>query len=462
MQSRAIKRCVCSLLLTLTLTFVFGTVLAQDNFLPGYIIKTNQDTLIGEINYKDWWKNPDKIEFIKRGESQVERLLPADISAFSVGNTRYISRKVTIDETPFEIKQGTQILDTKKSSREAEVFLEVLIESDPINLYLYRHSRENFYIEGPQDFVELISHEYVARGLNNERNTTGDKGTGAGTPSIMREDADIYKYQLKKFFPYCDGQKPEETKYTQKSLVGFVLGCFENSDQQQITFVKKIDGYKYRSSIYLGSGITSFTKPFLWKNETLRSVGDIFVGYSAVIILPRNHGKRRVLFGIEYQSIKARDKDDFYEIEVTGTCRVDPTQCSRQREFEVQELKVDVSYLKFNVGYKHLFMEGRTSPFTLIGANSKLRLDYETYYRTETNLYDYHIDTGVQDLILSVTEEDEILVPTKITFAGFVGVGVQYKFMSLAMVYERGFGRSAFRDYNSLNLSFSVELPFRE
>ncbi len=51
----------------------------QQNFLPGYIVSNNEDTIKGWIDYKDWEKNPDAIKF-KQDNGQTFHYNPGDFS----------------------------------------------------------------------------------------------------------------------------------------------------------------------------------------------------------------------------------------------------------------------------------------------------------------------------------------------------------------------------------------------
>ncbi len=51
---------------------VYSNVFSQKNYLPGYIINNEKDTIKGYINYRNWNINPKKISF--RGTNK-KRLL---------------------------------------------------------------------------------------------------------------------------------------------------------------------------------------------------------------------------------------------------------------------------------------------------------------------------------------------------------------------------------------------------
>lgn len=445
-----IYKSVIGKILVITLLGLFGAKegSAQENFQKGYIIQTEPDTVFGEINYKDWVQNPDTIEFRRNTESPIELFTPWDLNTFSVSGEIYKSRETTIDETPFEILPGNQVIGTGKSTREARVFLEVLVQSEPIKLFIYRHGRENFYIEGPGGLVELISHEYTTT------NTAGEHYV------VKMESAD-FQIQLSRFYYFCNGQAPENTKYTQKSLIKFVLGCFQDSPGQYVSFVKEADKAKFKSAFYYALAITSFDVLFGWDYETFISFGDIALGYSAVIVLPRDRGKRRLMFDLEYQRLKAKNRDRYYNIDLLGTCRPSFGDCSQIEEFNVEKLTVDISYLKLNVGYKHLLFGRDFSPLVMIGTSARVRLSSESYGRiSEVKYYHYH-DTGEKIAYDSNIREGRFITPTKYTYAYYLGVGVQYKSASVTLKREKLFSRTNINSFRTYYLMFTVEYPFK-
>ncbi|MEO6685431.1 MAG: hypothetical protein ABIN24_05675, partial [Dyadobacter sp.] len=85
----------------LSLTFC-QSVYAQKNYEPGYIVKANRDTLNGTIEYLNWSKNPEKINF-KSGVNGAEKIYGlAELSSFQVHDENYIKAFVEVDDTPYK------------------------------------------------------------------------------------------------------------------------------------------------------------------------------------------------------------------------------------------------------------------------------------------------------------------------------------------------------------------------
>ena len=127
---------------------------SQNNFLPGFIVDANGNTLQGEIDFQDWGINPDTISFRKKGETQIVHLSALDVQRFEVNGVEYIGGIFETDISPLkldlleDVSAPHILIDT--------VFLKTIFKSDK-KLYLNRHTygRENFYIDR-DGVIELL------------------------------------------------------------------------------------------------------------------------------------------------------------------------------------------------------------------------------------------------------------------------------------------------------------------
>jgi hypothetical protein len=141
---------------------IFTEVSAQKNFRPSTIVNNSKQTASGYINYREWLRNPQSVEFSESANGVSSRnLTPNDILAFSIsGGDSYESHYCRISMDPISIDNQTRGVDT--SSRSERVFLEVL-EKGKINLYRYQDAlKERFYVstEAVSTPVELIYRRY--------------------------------------------------------------------------------------------------------------------------------------------------------------------------------------------------------------------------------------------------------------------------------------------------------------
>jgi hypothetical protein len=118
---------------------------AQVNFLPGYIIPKDEDTIHGLIDYRNWTHNPESISF-KSGDLHSPTVYtPNDIYRFSVHGEIYQSAQIELETSPRATKDLENNAVLNLSSQ--RVFLQVLFEGEK-NLYYFRtrYGIENFYI----------------------------------------------------------------------------------------------------------------------------------------------------------------------------------------------------------------------------------------------------------------------------------------------------------------------------
>lgn len=276
------------------------TVRAQTNFVDGQIITSEGDTLRGIIDFRNWSRNPTKIDFVIRGEEEVRSYSAYKLVEFSASGEKYISRNVTIDTTPLKVPEVKEVLPT---SREDQVFLKVLVEGE-LSLYQYKDFRDNFYIEENGVITELISHEYIA--------------LVRGRYLLVDSEEEKYIDQLNRIQKNCRGVSRRRVDYKASSLMGFVVRCnaYEQDDaqfiQDDIETVKvraiPLVGYSYGSSDYhLVSGRGAFNQE---QNEKAITTAYIF-GLKLLFILPTDLETRAVTIAFDFQSHDVGDAEGY-------------------------------------------------------------------------------------------------------------------------------------------------------
>ncbi len=112
-------------LIIIVLLMSIGHLHSQSNFKPGYVIKTEGDTLVGEINYRDDQYMGEVCSFRSHRKSAVIHFNAGEIEGF-----RFIEGKYYVSRN----------LKGKK------VFLEFLIKGR-LNMFHYRDNEDHFYLE---------------------------------------------------------------------------------------------------------------------------------------------------------------------------------------------------------------------------------------------------------------------------------------------------------------------------
>ena len=151
--------------LLLLLVVLFPCALfAQSNFKPGYILKTNGDTVKGYINYREWNLSPKKIEFKSSpNDNNITSYQPSQIKAFGITDIdKYISYigRVSVDDNTFPDLPAK--LDT--TTRTDTLFLQLIYQGTPLSLLVQRDAQKfRFFVkENETHPVELKYHQYYA------------------------------------------------------------------------------------------------------------------------------------------------------------------------------------------------------------------------------------------------------------------------------------------------------------
>ena len=141
---------------------------SQENFVPGYIIDGNNDTIQGYINYRNWKTCPEKISFKNSGDLVEKDVLPSDIKGFMVSDKIYVSAFVKIEISPI----NTSYLEYNPDFRfiTDTVFLQARFRGVK-NLYLFidNDRRDYFYFWNDTSFTLLEYKRYLVKKDNQSK-----------------------------------------------------------------------------------------------------------------------------------------------------------------------------------------------------------------------------------------------------------------------------------------------------
>ncbi|MBI9068591.1 MAG: outer membrane beta-barrel protein [Salinivirgaceae bacterium] len=195
-----------------------SNAVAQSNFIEGYYIDSNEDTITGLINYQNWDKNPEEINFKANVESHQIALKPNEIKGFNINNLIYKAATIEIERSPIKLEALNK--NPEFDIIERTVFLQILFEGEN-NLYRYKDEfhKLNLYI--------------------------GD----ISNPSLL-----LYKKYIKFFdktSPYfkSDQYTHGDLVLEEKTYIGQLLNIF-NQDQGYITKIQKTE-YSEREILHL-------------------------------------------------------------------------------------------------------------------------------------------------------------------------------------------------------------------
>lgn len=267
---------------------------AQKNLQPGYVITSGSDTLKGLIDYRNWEKNPDKIDFYTSSESVATQYTPEQIKSFTVSGEYYSSAIVKMDDSPYrteDLEEGIKynyVSDT--------VFLLNLVSGDKsLFSYMDINGKTHFYLPKGAGFELLIYKRYLRRD-----ETTGD---------LKAAQIITYSGQLKLYLQECStiSSKFSELKYERKSLVDLFQYYYSCSKKKMVSQNKAVSK-SHEFGVLAGVSFTKLTyldgMDYL-KNANFPVSTNASFGVFYNILFPRNLGKVSISNELFYYAFKS-------------------------------------------------------------------------------------------------------------------------------------------------------------
>ena len=402
-------------LIFLLLLFV-NITFSQENFLPGYIIKTNGDTLKGFIDYRNWGTNPGIIKF--KQEKITSEFTPFDIIEFGVHDEIYVSGTVELETSPFRTNELDD--NPKINTKIKTVFLQSLIIGKK-SLYYHKVSfgKEDYYIKNDTTFELLVYKRYL---------TTFDGKTG------IKENK-RYQRQLLLYLIDCPQiqVKLENTSYSLNSLIN-LFKYYYDCTKSNIKFSKSEENIEFKIGILSGLTLTSLKLNGYIKElfPFLITSLDPSLGLSVEIIFPGNQRKWSLKNELFYSSYKFTEHNE----EIINT-----------NEYFLYTLSIEYSHIKLNnlLRYKNSF--NRFDFFLNGGISNGFLLTENNYMKLEHKSLDDE----------SFIERKPLIGVRKLEISSLIGFGLIYKKFSFESRFERTRNMSI---YSSLN-QFHILLGYR-
>jgi hypothetical protein len=328
------------LILLLAVAMMPAFTYGQFNFQPAELVTDSGTTLTGYIDFQDWSRTPESVQFAVHPDSTVQRFMPVDVQEFTVAGQRYISRNVDIDETPIRVPV---VKVTLPKSRKDRVFLRVLATGE-LSLYQYRGLRSNFYVEENGAITELISHEFVV----NQR----------GKFVFVDQFKDEYLRQLGSLQTDCSHVSMRKLDYNAERLTEFVALCnlqpgealpasmsvSARSSKGKLKISPVVSAGRYNTGYFITrttpvEGTDAAGNPTIINLETKSQeevvLTSIMIGAELIYYLPGDLNTRAVLAGFSIAP-QVWGSDEFYP---------------------------EISLMHFLVGYRYKFRSSGLQPF---------------------------------------------------------------------------------------------------
>lgn len=422
MKSNNIIRTLTLLLFS---TF-FQLAICQENFLPGYIIKLNGDTLHGYIDYQNWDINPNKISFKSTLSNEKSDYTPIDIKEFRVNNEIYESANIKFETSSNNTNDLSR--SPKFAFENDHTFLQALIKGEK-SLYLYKNkdnAKEQFYIKEDSLFELLMYRKYLNVLSNN----------------IVTSENKKYIGQLAVYFQNCPTiySKIEKTEYKSNSLEK-LFDLYYNCIQSNRLFQKKKEILPIETGLFIGASLTSVNfasniLPYLVK-ANYSQPANLTLGLSVNITLPRTKRRLSIYNELMYSSYKTNGTYDDY---------------SNNVRHNIYNTTIGYSYIKMNNMFRYKFPINKTYIYLNAGFSNGVGFSEKNNLKEESVLFSS-----------STIEEGKAIEDSKKYEIGYlVGLGAIFSNKySLELRLEQGNGMSADQNLNSFINRYFLLLAYK-
>ena len=399
------------IILTIIGILIFQTSFCQENYLPGYIIPLNGDTLHGFIDYQNWGSNPDKIYFKDKISDTIVSYTPFNIIQFGVLDEIYVSAKVQTEVST----DNTIYIDYDKDLKFKikTVFLQTIIKG-PKSLYYYVSNikKKNLYIKQDTGY-ELLIHKKYLKDQEGKTVITENKRY-LGQLSLYLQDCKTIQSKL------------EDMDYNTESLEK-LFQFYYNCTQSGIKFQKKTEKVSTEVGVLAGLSLTSLkisgSNEFVYLvNTHFHQSVNFSTGLFLNIILPRNHEKLSIYNELSFSA---------YNVTSHSSTDQDNSNITRTSTFAYSYLKV-INMLRYKYPIGNLFV------YANAGFSNGFAISAKNHQIVESKIYDPQIDEKSKALNRSRNYEQGFVV----------GLGSNFKRYSCEFRYENGNGMS---DYSTLN-----------
>jgi hypothetical protein len=383
--------------------------LGQENYLPGYIVALDGDTLNGYVDYRNWERNPNKISFKQKNGEGILSYTPMDIRGFGVSDEIYESAVIKTEISPvstMELKYNKE-LDIRTDT----AFLQAVVKGVK-SLYFYKNKlgKEQFYIWKDAGYELLVYKKYL-------KDVDGR--------SVIVENKK-YIGQLTIYLGECATIQDKITgaDYQKNSLEKIFLAYYMCT-QAEIRFHKKTEKLTNSFGVIAGASFSSLTfrsgdeeEAFAYLiNANYKMSVNFTAGLFFDLILSRNHGKWSICNELIFTSYKADGRYDEYE---------------SVNKYTYTYTTLGYTYLKMNNMVRFKYPVGKLFIYLNAGISNGYAIIEKNYKKTESKLY-------TQERV----EEGKALNDTRrYEFGLNVGLGTKFKRYSFEIRYENANGMS--------------------
>jgi hypothetical protein len=395
---------------------------SQENFLPGFIIQKNGDTIHGLVDYRNWNNNPDKISF--KGPDGIKEYTPFTIKGFGVQDELYTSATIKTEISPKNPNDLT--LDPSLVLVTRTTFLQALIIGEK-SLYFYRdiNDKSQFYIPQDTSFEFLVYKKYLV-----EREGT----------NVIAENK-MYAGQLAIYLQDCPSirSKIYSCAYKKSNIEKLFLNYY-NCTKLPVKFHKETEKLKFEFGAVAGISLTNLIIHSESYDYLMYADYPVSANFSGGLfmdlIIPRN--QRR--WSIDNELL-------FTTYQVEGTY----TDYEHANKYTIYSTKLGFSYIKLVNMVRYKQPVGKFFIYGNVGWSNGIAIAYTDYLKSDEILF-------TQERI----EEGPAIDGIRKYEVGLIGgVGVKYNRFSLETRFERGSGMAWYNDLRTGHMRYYFLLGYR-
>jgi hypothetical protein len=408
-QRTFVKTCFFRIALVMAGFTAAGMTNAQSNYLPGYIIDAQGDTISGLVDYQNWIKTPKTVGFKARKEGRKVNYTPLEIKGFSVQNEIYTAAIVNTSFDPVNIDRLTRsqeltlVLDT--------VFLQAVILGDK-SLYFAKndHYNDNFYISDKDSFQLLMYKRYIK----------------ATELAYLAAENKYFISQLQSYLGDCPSITVHlsSTNYALESLV-HLFKEYQDCVQSKATYQKKKEVVAIEFGVCAGATHTFMGFRANPRNTSFNflSLGDFSESYNFTaglffdVVQKKKQGRWSLSNEMLYTSFNI---EGYYEEYIT------------ENHYNIHTTQFKYSHLKLNNLLRYRYPIGNVRVFLNAGLSHGFFVSGFSRRTKELYLHNFQ----------RVSEDEPIDDPLKVDPGYIYGAGLQANRFSLEIRGEKSSGIS--------------------
>ena len=417
-----LKNLIDKIALSILGIFLFQSAFCQENYLTGFVVLSEGDTLHGFVDYRGWDRSPDYIFFKMKLIDDKTEYTPIDIKGFSVHDEIYESAKIKTElnyTSPIKLdNDATLEFETKIC------FIQPLIKGQK-SLYLYKdkYGKNLFFIKQDSSYELLIYKKF----LNNQEgnNAIAENKKYIGQLNLYLQDCQSIQTKLKNII---------YTKDSLEKLFRFYYEC-AHSD---IKFQKKTDNVSTEFGVLAGLSLTSlkFRGNVTYLTQANYHLSENFTaGVFFDLILPRNQGKWSINNELIFTSYNVNGSFNDYKYVSWYT---------------LTYTKIGYSYLNLTNMLRFKYPIGRLFVYLNAGISNGVAISETNYSKSDIVFTTERIEIGKA---LNDTRKFEQ--------AYILGLGTRYRKYSFDLRYEMGNGMSKNTGLSSTTNRYYFLLGYR-